>query len=148
MNRSAAERVRQTVLEVRTDGAGFYEFTAEVADFVGKTACTQGLLTLFVQHTSCSICIQENADPSVRRDLEVFLHKLVPPADDATMSWVTHDSEGPDDMPSHIKALLLPVSLTIPVRDGRLALGTWQGIFLVEHRRGPHRRSVVAHLSP
>jgi secondary thiamine-phosphate synthase enzyme len=148
MASSTAIRPPQTVLEIRTDGPGCYEFTAHVADFVGKTDCTQGLLTLFVQHTSCSICIQENADPSVRRDLEVFLHKLVPPADDATMSWVTHDSEGPDDMPSHIKALLLPVSLSIPVRDGRLALGTWQGIFLVEHRRGPHRRAVVAHLSP
>jgi secondary thiamine-phosphate synthase enzyme len=147
MNRTPADGAPQAILEIRTHGAGFYEFTADAAEFVGKTDCSRGLLTLFVQHTSCSICIQENADPSVRRDLEVFLHKLVPPADDATMSWVTHDNEGPDDMPSHIKALLLPVSLSIPVRDGRLALGTWQGIFLVEHRRGPHRRSVVAHLS-
>ena len=137
----------QRLIEVGTRGAGLYEITAEVAGFVHESGRTQGLLTLFVQHTSCSLCIQENADPSVRRDLEVFLHKLVPPADDESMNWVTHDSEGPDDMPGHIKALLLPVSLSIPVRDGRVALGTWQGIYLFEHRRGPQRRRIVAHLS-
>ena len=137
----------QKLIEVGTRGAGLHEFTAEVTAFVRGSGRMQGLLTLFVQHTSCSLCIQENADPSVRRDLELFLHKLVPPADDASMNWVTHDSEGPDDMPGHIKALLLPVSLSIPIRDGRLALGTWQGVYLFEHRRGPHQRRVVAHIS-
>jgi secondary thiamine-phosphate synthase enzyme len=137
----------QAVIEIATRGAGLHEFTEEVTRFVRESGRAQGLLTLFVQHTSCSICVQENADPAVRRDLEVFLHKWVPPADHESMGWVTHDSEGPDDMPGHIKALLLPVSLSIPVRDGRPALGTWQGLYLFEHRRGPHLRRVVAHLS-
>ncbi len=101
------------------------------------------MLTLFVRHTSCSLLIQENADPSVQTDLLAFLDRLAPPADDASMRWITHRSEGPDDMPAHIKAALLPTSLQIPVEDGRLALGTWQGIYLVEHRSAPHRRQVA-----
>jgi secondary thiamine-phosphate synthase enzyme len=133
----------QTTFTVDTRGAGFVEITRDVAGWVRGS----GLLTLFVRHTSCSLLIQENADPDVRRDLEGFLRRLAPPADDPSMSWLRHRAEGPDDMPAHIKAALLPVSLSIPVTDGRLALGTWQGIYLVEHRDRPHRREVAAHLA-
>jgi secondary thiamine-phosphate synthase enzyme len=133
----------QTEFTVETRGPGLYEFTREVAGWVRGT----GLLTLFVRHTSCSLLVQENADPDVRRDLSGFLERLVPPADDPSMAWLAHTLEGPDDMPAHIKAALLPVSLSIPVAEGRLALGTWQGIYLVEHRRAPHSRRVAAHLS-
>ena len=137
----------QTVLTVRTTGPGLYEFTDEVARFVRDSGVREGLLTLFVQHTSCSLCIQENADPDVRRDLDGFFRRLVPDADDPSMSWLTHTTEGPDDMPAHIKAALNAVSLSIPVSDGGLALGTWQGIYLFEHRDRGHARRVVAHLS-
>ena len=106
-----------------------------------------GLLTLFVRHTSCSLLIQENADPDVQRDLGAYLVRLVPPADDPSMAYLSHVAEGPDDMPAHIKAALLPTSLSIPVIDGRMALGTWQGIYLFEHRRRPHRREIVAMLN-
>jgi secondary thiamine-phosphate synthase enzyme len=106
-----------------------------------------GLLTVFVRHTSCSLLIQENADPDVRRDLDAFFARLVPPSDDPSMSWVTHTTEGPDDMPAHIKAALTAVSLSIPVADGRPLLGTWQGIYLFEHRDRPHRREIVLHLA-
>jgi secondary thiamine-phosphate synthase enzyme len=109
---------------------------------------TEGLLTLFVQHTSCSLCVQENADPGVRRDLDAFFRRLVPPSDAPSMGWVTHTLEGPDDMPAHIKAALTAVSLSIPVAAGRPALGAWQGIYLFEHRASAHARHVVAHLSP
>ncbi len=136
----------QKVLTVRTPGPGLHEFTAEVARFVRESGIESGLLTLFVQHTSCSLCVQENADPDVRRDLEEFFRRLVPSADDPSMRWLTHTTEGPDDMPAHIKAALTAVSLSIPVMDGRLALGTWQGIYLFEHRDGAHSRRVVAHL--
>jgi secondary thiamine-phosphate synthase enzyme len=114
---------------------------------VAGSGVEAGLLTLFVRHTSCSLAIQENANPSVRADLEAFLARLVPPADAPGSGWITHRAEGPDDMPAHIKAALLPVSLSIPVEDGRLALGTWQGIYLWEHRERPHRREVAAHLA-
>ncbi len=137
----------QTILTIATSGQGLYEFTDEVRRFVSGHG-GEGLLTLFVRHTSCSLLIQENADPSVQDDLTRFLRRLVPPADDPSMRWVTHDSEGPDDMPAHIKAALTPVSLSVPVNDGRLLLGTWQGVYLFEHRDRPHRRSVVLHLSP
>ncbi|WP_416795389.1 secondary thiamine-phosphate synthase enzyme YjbQ [Ciceribacter azotifigens] len=137
----------QTILTIATSGQGLYEFTDEARRFVSGHG-GEGLLTLFVRHTSCSLLIQENADPSVQDDLTRFLRRLVPPADDPSMRWVTHDSEGPDDMPAHIKAALTPVSLTVPVNTGRLLLGTWQGIYLFEHRDRPHRRSVVLHLSP
>ncbi len=137
----------QTILTIATSGQGLYEFTDEARRFVSGHG-GEGLLTLFVRHTSCSLLIQENADPSVQDDLTRFLRRLVPPADDPSMRWITHDSEGPDDMPAHIKAALTPVSLSVPVNEGRLLLGTWQGIYLFEHRDRPHRRSVVLHLSP
>ncbi len=136
----------QTVFTVRTSGPGLYEFTSEVARFVRDCDLREGLLTLFVQHTSCSLLVQENADPDVRRDLQEFFRRLVPAADDPTMRWLTHTTEGPDDMPAHIKAALTAVSLSIPVTDGRPALGTWQGIYLFEYRHGAHSRRVVAHL--
>ena len=123
------------------------EFTDEVARWVAGQSRTEGVLTLFVQHTSCSLLVQENADPEVRTDLREFFARLVPQSTDPAMSYLTHTYEGPDDMPAHIKAALLPVSLSIPVTAGRLALGTWQGIYLFEHRDAPHRREVVAHLA-
>ncbi len=133
----------QTDFTLQTHGQGLYEFTREVADWVHGT----GLLTLFVRHTSASLLIQENADPEVKTDLRAFFHRLVPPTTDPAMSYLTHTYEGPDDMPAHIKSALMPVSLTIPVRDGRMVLGTWQGIYLFEHRDAPHSRRVAAHLS-
>lgn len=108
----------------------------------------QGVLTVFVRHTSCSLLIQENADPDVRRDLDQFFRRLVPPSDDPAMRWIVHTLEGPDDMPAHIKAALTAVSIGIPVVGGRLALGTWQGLYLFEHRDRPHRREIVLHLGP
>lgn len=135
---------RQEVFAIPTRGPGLYEFTDRVRAFCAGAG--DGLLTLFVRHTSCSLAIQENADPDVRRDLTAFFHRLVPPGDDPAMSWLTHTLEGPDDMPAHIKAALLPVSLSIPVMAGRPALGTWQGVYLFEHRRAPHDRMVVAHI--
>jgi secondary thiamine-phosphate synthase enzyme len=136
----------QTSLTVATSGPGLYEFTDRVAAFVRGVKAESGLLTVFVRHTSCSLLIQENADPDVRRDLDAFFRRLVPPSDDASMRWVSHRAEGPDDMPAHIKAALTATSLSIPVADGRLLLGTWQGIYLFEHRDRPHRREVVLHL--
>ncbi len=136
----------QTILSIRTRGPGLYEFTQDAVRFVRESGVTEGLLTLFVQHTSCSLCVQENADPDVRRDLEEFFRRLVPPSDDPSMRWIAHTAEGPDDMPSHIKAALTAVSLSIPVMAGRPALGTWQGIYVFEHREGVHTRSVAAHL--
>jgi secondary thiamine-phosphate synthase enzyme len=137
----------QTTITLKTRGSGLYEFTEEVRDFVRKSGLGSGLLTLFVQHTSCSIVIQENADPDVQRDLEEFFRRLAPQADDPSMRWITHRTEGPDDMPAHLKAAVLPTSLSIPVEDGKPALGTWQGVYLFEHRDAPHTRRVVAHLS-
>ena len=136
----------QKVVDVRTRGPGLYEFTKEVERYVRDSGVAEGLLTLFVQHTSCSLCIQENADPDVRRDLDEFFHRLVPPSDAPASRWMRHTVEGPDDMPAHIKAALNAVSLSIPVMGGRPALGTWQGIYLFEHREGGHTRHVVAHL--
>jgi secondary thiamine-phosphate synthase enzyme len=135
----------QTTLSVRTSGPGLYEFTQDVARFVRDGGVEQGLLTLFVQHTSCSLLVQENADPDVQRDLVAFFRRLVPRSDDPSMRWMAHTTEGPDDMPAHIKAALTAVSLSIPIAAGRPALGTWQGIYLFEHRDGPHTRHVVAH---
>ena len=137
----------QTVFSVRTSGPGLYEFTGEVVRFVRDSSLREGLLTLFVQHTSCSLLVQENADPDVQRDLQEFFRRLVPSSDDPTMRWLTHTTEGPDDMPAHIKAALTTVSLSIPVTDGRPALGTWQGIYLFEHRSGAYVRRVVGHVS-
>jgi secondary thiamine-phosphate synthase enzyme len=138
----------QTILTVETDGPGLYEITAQATSFLRKAAVGQGLLTVFVRHTSCSLLIQENADPDVRRDLDAFFERLVPPSDDPSMGWIIHTAEGPDDMPAHIKAALTAVSIGIPVTAGRLALGTWQGLYLFEHRQRPHRREIVLHLSP
>lgn len=132
-----------TEFNISTSGQGLYEFTRDVAQWVSGT----GLLTLFVRHTSASLLIQENADPDVQADLRAFFHRLVPPTTDPSMSYLTHTYEGPDDMPAHIKAAILPVSLGIPVIKGRLSLGTWQGIYLFEHRTAPHKRQVVAHFS-
>lgn len=137
----------QTRFTISTTGQGLYEFTPQVSDWVRREGPRAGLLTLFVQHTSCSLLIQENADPDVQTDLRNFFHRLVPPADDPAMRYLTHTYEGPDDMPAHIKASLLPVSLSIPVTSGGLGLGTWQGIYLFEHRTVAHRRTVIGHIS-
>jgi secondary thiamine-phosphate synthase enzyme len=137
----------QSILVIRTTGPALYEFTQDVTRFVEQSGVQEGLLTLFVQHTSCSLCIQENADPAVRRDLEEFFRRLVPSSDTPPMRWIAHDAEGPDDMPAHIKAALTAVSLSIPVTNARPALGRWQGIYLFEHRDGAHARRVVAHIA-
>ena len=131
------------IFELNTRGQGMFEFTPMVADWVDGT----GLLTLFVRHTSCSLLIQENADPEVQEDLKAFFDRLVPPSTHSAMSYLTHTYEGPDDMPAHIKAALLPISLSIPVIEGRLMLGRWQGIYLFEHRDQPHTRQVAALLN-
>ncbi len=132
---------------IPTRGQGLYEFTDAAAAFVRDAGADIGLLTAFVRHTSCSLLIQENADPDVRRDLDAFFRRLVPTADDASMRYLIHRVEGPDDMPAHIKAALTATSIGIPVTNGRLAFGTWQGIYVFEHRDTPHRREVVLHLS-
>ena len=129
---------------LQTSGAGLYEFTPQVAAWV---AGQDGLLTLAIQHTSASLLIQENADPEVQTDLNAFFERLVPDAEHPSMAYLRHTYEGPDDMPAHIKAALMPISLSIPVQNGRLRLGTWQGIYLVEHRARPHRRQIAAYLS-
>jgi secondary thiamine-phosphate synthase enzyme len=136
----------QTTLAIATSGPGLYEFTQDVERFVHASGVAQGVLTLFVRHTSCSLLVQENADPDVRRDLDAFFRRLVPRSDDPSMRWIAHTTEGPDDMPAHIKAALTAVSLSIPVASGRPVLGTWQGIYLFEHRDGGHARQVVAHV--
>lgn len=130
-----------SILTIETRGPGLYEFTAEVRALVAGRG--DGLVTLFVRHTSCSLLVQENADPEVRSDLLAFFDRLVPPSDHPAMAYLRHTCEGPDDMPAHVKAALLPVNLQIPVLSGRLSLGTWQGIYLFEHRRAPHRREVA-----
>jgi secondary thiamine-phosphate synthase enzyme len=130
------------VFEMRTHGRGLVEATREIAGFVAERGVRTGLLTLFCRHTSASLLIQENAARDVRRDLEAFFERLAP--EDPTL--YAHADEGPDDMPAHIRAALTGVHLAIPVIEGRLALGTWQGIYLFEHRRAPHRREIAAHL--
>ncbi|QFS83844.1 hypothetical protein FIU97_13935 [Roseivivax sp. THAF40] len=137
-----------TEFTVETRGQGLYEFTKDIAAWVAASDRDTGLLTLFVRHTSASLLIQENADPEVQTDLAAFFARLVPPTTDPSMSYLTHTYEGPDDMPAHIKAAMLPVSLSIPVSAGRPVLGTWQGIYLFEHRDAPHTRRISAHLSP
>lgn len=137
----------QKKMTIATQGQGLYEFTAEASRFVMDAGMDEGLLTIFVRHTSCSLLIQENADPDVKRDLTMFFSRLVPPSDDASMRWVIHTLEGPDDMPAHIKSALTTVSLGVPISGGRLTLGTWQGLYLFEHRDQPHRREVVLHIS-
>jgi secondary thiamine-phosphate synthase enzyme len=127
---------------VATRGRGLFELTEQVASWIRGTGIREGLLTLHVRHTSASLVIQENADPEVRRDLERFFTRLVPPGD----PLFHHTSEGPDDMPAHVRTALTSTSLSIPVTGGRAALGTWQGIYLYEHRDAPHRRRIAAHL--
>jgi len=139
--------VSQTTLVIETSRQGLYEFTERAEAFARSSGVETGLLTVFVRHTSCSLLIQENADPDVRRDLDAFFRRLVPPADDPAMDYLVHRLEGPDDMPAHIKAALTCVSFSIPVTGGELALGTWQGIYLFEHRDRPHRREIVLHLA-
>jgi secondary thiamine-phosphate synthase enzyme len=136
----------QRRITIETRGPGLYEFTEKVSEFVARAGADEGVLTVFVRHTSCSLLIQENADPSVQVDLQAFFRRLVPPATDPSMGYIIHRDEGPDDMPAHIKAALLPVSLGIPYAEGRLLLGNWQGLYLVEHRDRPHRRDVVLSL--
>jgi len=138
-----SDRSRVQLLEVRTRGKGLHEITREVQAFVARAGLDEGLCTVFVRHTSASLVIQENADPSAKRDLEAWLERLVPEDD----PLYTHTTEGPDDIPSHIKAALTSVSLSIPVVEGRLALGTWQGIYLWEHRRRGSVREVLVHVS-
>ena len=133
-----------THLTVPTPGQGLHEITDRVARAVTDAGIADGLCTIFIRHTSASLTIQENADPSARRDLEQWLNRLVPESD----PLYTHTAEGPDDMPSHIKAILTQTSLSIPIDRGRLALGTWQGIYLWEHRRNPHRRTILIHIGP
>ncbi|WP_224815855.1 secondary thiamine-phosphate synthase enzyme YjbQ [Hasllibacter sp. MH4015] len=132
----------QTEFEISTRGPGLYEFTRDVARWVAGSG--DGVLTLMVRHTSASLLIQENADPDVQVDLRHFFERFVPRGDDPSMGWLTHVAEGPDDMPAHIKASVLPVSLQIPVAGGRMRLGTWQGIYLFEHRDAPHSRRIAA----
>jgi secondary thiamine-phosphate synthase enzyme len=127
---------------VDTTGPGLVEITRSIEAWAGKTGVRQGLLTLHVRHTSASLLIQENADPEVRSDLERFFRQLVPEGE----ALFRHTAEGPDEMPAHVRAALTTTSLSIPLLDGRLALGTWQGIYLWEHRKHPHRREIVAHI--
>jgi secondary thiamine-phosphate synthase enzyme len=132
------EVIATSTLEIETNGPDFYEFTCDAARFLAEAVVKDGTLFIFLRHTSASLVIQENADPDVCTDLSTALTRLAP----ADAGWV-HDAEGPDDMPAHIKTMLTGVSLQIPVTGGRLALGTWQGIYLAEHRARPHRREVV-----
>ena len=134
----SANTMISSLLTVQTSGRGFVDLTAEVAKFVGDARAKEGAVTLFIRHTSASLSIQENADPTVLDDLATALARLAP----ENAGW-SHDTEGPDDMPAHVKTLLTATSLQIPVLSGELALGTWQAIYLIEHRRRPHRREVV-----
>lgn len=131
-----------TVFEISTQGPGFYEFTDDLRAWCQSRR--SGAVVLMVQHTSASLLIQENADSDVQLDLKAFFERLVPPSNDPRMTYLRHTLEGPDDMPAHIKAVMMPVSLTIPVADGVPLLGTWQGVYLVEHRDRPQRRQVAA----
>jgi len=135
---AAITHVASSLLTVQTGGVGFVDITGEAAKFVADANAREGSLTLFVRHTSASLTIQENADPTVLTDLTTVLNRLAP----ENAGWA-HDTEGPDDMPAHVKAMLTATSLQIPVLQGRLSLGTWQGVYLIEHRRRPHRREVV-----
>ena len=130
------------ILFVSTNGPDLYEITSQIEKWVEG----DGLLTLFVKHTSASLLIQENADPEVKFDFIQYLERLVPPSSSSEMSYLTHTYEGPDDMPAHIKSGLLPTTLSIPVKNGQMMLGTWQGIYLVEHRVSPRKREIVASL--
>jgi secondary thiamine-phosphate synthase enzyme len=135
-------RQARTHLTIATSGKGLVEITKPARDFVAAQNMTTGLLTLFCRHTSASLLIQENADPDVRQDLEDFFARLAPEG----RGLYVHDTEGPDDMPAHIRSALTQTQLSIPIEDGRMALGTWQGIYLFEHRRAGHQREIVLHL--
>jgi secondary thiamine-phosphate synthase enzyme len=135
--------LHQEELEVATTGRGFFELTQTIGALVARSTLQTGLAHVFTHHTSCSLLITENADPQVRADLERYFSRLVPDGD----SSFQHDAEGPDDMPAHVRATLTGVSLTVPVSGGRLALGTWQGIYLWEHRHAPHQRLVTVTLT-
>ncbi|WP_237065133.1 secondary thiamine-phosphate synthase enzyme YjbQ [Microbulbifer guangxiensis] len=130
-------------IEILVRGQGLHEFTEEAAGWLATQGVSEGLCTLFIQHTSASLLVQENADPSARHDLENWLNRLVPEND----PFYTHTMEGPDDMPAHIKAALTATSLSIPVQNGRMLLGTWQGLYLWEHRHHAGRRRVVMHVA-
>jgi secondary thiamine-phosphate synthase enzyme len=134
----SANAIVSSTLTVQTSGRGFVDLTAEIARFVRDAGAIEGTVTLFIRHTSASLTIQENADPSVLADLTTALDRLAPEG----AGW-SHDTEGPDDMPAHVKTMLTATSLQIPVLDGELALGTWQAIYLIEHRARPHRREIV-----
>ncbi len=129
-------------LSIPTGGQGLHEITAAVQDVVHGEDVTEGLCTIFVQHTSASLIVQENADPAVRRDLECWLGRMVPEGDDL----YTHKSEGDDDMPAHIKSMLTASSISIPIVNGKLGLGTWQGVYLWEHRKGRYSRQILVHV--
>ena len=133
-----ATNIVSSLLTVQTRGAGFTDVTAEVAKFVREAGACEGAVTLFIRHTSASLTIQENADPSVLADLQTALCRLAP----ENAGW-THDTEGPDDMPAHVKTMLTATSLNVPVLEGQLALGTWQAIYMIEHRARSHRREIV-----
>lgn len=130
--------IASATLCLETSGVGFSDITRDAAEFISRLGASEGFLLIYLRHTSASLTIQENADPDVQTDLVVALDRLAP----EDFSWV-HDAEGPDDMPAHVKSMINGVSLQVPVVGGRLALGTWQGIYLVEHRQKPHRREIV-----
>jgi len=134
-------RQSSATLTIRASRPGLHEFTAEVREFVGSGGVSEGLLTLFCRHTSASLLIQENAAPAARRDLETYFARVAPEG-----GPYEHDDEGPDDMPAHLRSALTATQLSIPLQGGRLALGTWQGIFLFEHRKGTPERSIAVHL--
>ena len=134
----SATTIVSSLLTVQTSGRGFTDLTAEIAKFVMDAGASKGAVTLFIRHTSASLTIQENADPSVLEDLTTALDRLAP----EHAGW-RHDTEGPDDMPAHVKTMLTATSLHIPVLRGELALGTWQAVYLIEHRTRPHRREIV-----
>jgi secondary thiamine-phosphate synthase enzyme len=135
--------VAQHLLEIRTRGQGLHEVTREIAGWIAGQPVARGLLTVFIRHTSASLVIHENAAPAASRDLEAFMARIAP--EDARL--YEHDDEGPDDMPAHLRTALTHTSLSIPVAERRLLLGTWQGIYVFEHRRAPHRRELVLHLA-
>jgi secondary thiamine-phosphate synthase enzyme len=136
-------QMHQQTITVLTHGQGLYEISGEVSGIVGQSGVATGLVTVFCRHTSCSLLINENADPDVRHDLEAFMKRLVPDGDPS----FRHTVEGADDMAAHIKTALTATSLGIPVENGRMVLGTWQGIYLFEHRIAPHRRQIVVHVA-
>lgn len=138
LSKVGATTIVSSLLAVQTSGRGFVDLTAEIARFVSDAAAIEGMVTLFIRHTSASLTIQENADPSVLKDLTMALDRLAP----ENGGW-SHDTEGPDDMPAHVKAMLTTTSLQIPIMKSELMLGTWQAIYLIEHRLRPHRREIV-----